>query len=376
MKENVIKKLIICGIVVVVIGLIVGGALIIRNKKPDQIIDKPLEDVKRDEFLDSSVKINISGIENYKKIYKSYVKPNYPNIKVDNSLPANVTLNDGNQVLDFIKNNDVLDLSVFMKNSQFGLSKNAENNINNFILEYLYQFNEDNSTAIYAIPEYINIPSIIYNHTFVENFDVIVPDSWSELGILKSELSGLADYEDHVVAGYDRNTFNVVKALMQQGYDEDAAIYIAESWEKNNILKGYDFTNYEEITSDLPVIFICPNVDTIKSLKNFYVDYAIGGMLLDEEGILHVNLQDGKNGKYFSITKGDNVYEDIASWLYIKESLDTNEYYEYFTLKLYMEEYVTNDLRGVLEKDFIIPNLQLLALYEQMLVNDKVVFYK
>ena len=200
--------------------------------------------------------------------------------------------------------------------------------------------------------------------------DVTIPDEWSELAILKGELASFPDYKDHVVAGYDKDSFDIISLFIEQGYDRETALYIIDSWEKNNILKGYDKTNMDELMGDLPVIFIMPTPETIKLLGDKVYGYSISGMLLDDDGILRINCNDGQHGKYLSVLKGDNVYEDIASWLYLKESIDS-EYYPSVTLKPYLEDNRTVSVEG--ELNYIL--LQLVSVYNKMLEEDRIVFY-
>ena len=381
MKQSAIKKLIIIIIITIIVIGIVIGVILLNKEEPGEIIDKPLGEVTKKDFLKIDVQINLSGFGyegyefDYKDIYKHYVKPNYANIKVEanNEEKSNlISFQDEN--FDSIQNNELLDLRTFMEHSEFGFLEGKENNVNEFLIEYLVRFNEDR--IIYAIPEYINIPATIYNSDFVESFDVELPDTWSELAILKGELMRFKDYEDHIVAGYDRDSFDIVKCFVSQGYDEETARYIVNSWENKKILKGYDQTNEQELATDAPIMFIMPNPETIKLLGGQSSQYAISGMLLDDDGELHVSVNDGVHGNYMSIVKGDNVYEDIASWLYLKESIDVKEYYEPLTLKPYLEDNLTSNLKGKANADFILPLIRLLEIYNQMSDKGQVIFYK
>lgn len=381
MKQSAIKKLIIIIIITIIVIGIVIGVILLNKEEPGEIIDKPLGEVTEKDFSKIDVQINLSGFDydgyefDYKDIYKHYVKPNYANIKVevnDEEKPNLISFQDRN--FDSIQNNELLDLRAFMEHPDFGFLDGKENNVNEFLIEYLVRFNEDR--IIYAIPEYINIPATLYNSDFVESFDVVLPDTWSELAILKGELTRFKDYEDHVVAGYDRDSFDIVKCFVSQGYDEETARYIVNSWENNNILKGYDKTNEQELATDTPIMFIMPNARTIELLGGQSAQYAISGMLLDDDGDLHVSVNDGIHGNYMSIVKGDNVYEDIASWLYLKESIDVKEYYEPLTLKPYLEDHLTANLKGNASADYILPLIRLLEIYNQMSDKGKVIFYK
>ena len=55
-------------------------------------------------------------------------------------------------------------------------------NFKTVYLEYVYGLTEG---KVYAIPEYINIPSIIYNSIFAETLDIVIPNKWSDLAIVK-----------------------------------------------------------------------------------------------------------------------------------------------------------------------------------------------
>lgn len=375
MKNNIIKKIIIIGIAVMVVGIIIAGVLIMGNDE-GEIIDKPLSEVTMDDFKKTKVEIEVLGFDypeyniDYKDIYKEYVKTSYPNIsviKASDDTKGNVVSATKENISDIINGKEVLDLKPFIKNEIFGFTSRGENNFGNIYLEYVYGLNEG---KIYAIPEYINIPSIIYNNAFSEALDIMIPSKWSDLAIVKSELVNFEDYKEHLVAGYDKEHFDIVAAFVAQGYDEETARYIIKSWENNNILKGYDKTNMDELYGDLPIIFIMPNNDTIKALGKMSSSYSVGGMLLDDEEMLYINCNDGKHGQYLSVIKGDNVYEDIASWLYLKASIDT-EYKQQLAIKPFLENNLSTNIQG--EYNYIM--LQLLNFYEQMYEKDRIVFY-
>lgn len=385
MKKNVIKKIVIIGIIVLIIGVVLACILLLGNENTGEVVDKPLEEVTKEDFLDVKVEIEVLGFNypefdlDYKNIYKKYVKPNYPNISVigketskdieiDYTKTGNVISIGKEYIADVMNEREVMDLRPFIENKIFGFTSKKENNLTEFYKHYLYTLSEGDE--IYAIPEYINIPTIIYNNSFSEILDVTIPDEWSELAILKGELASFPDYKDHVVAGYDKDSFDIISLFIEQGYDRETALYIIDSWERNNILKGYDKTNMDELMGDLPVIFIMPTPETIKVLGNKVYGYSISGMLLDDDGILRINCNDGQHGKYLSVLKGDNVYEDIASWLYLKESIDS-EYYPSVTLKPYLEDNRTVSVEG--ELNYIL--LQLVSVYNKMLEEDRIVFY-
>jgi hypothetical protein len=114
-----------------------------------------------------------------------------------------------------------------------------------------------------------------------------------------------------------------------------------------------------------------PNSETITALGEISGFYRIGGMLMDDNEKLYINIKDGKHGNYLSVIKGDNIYEDIASWLYLKESMDT-EYCKQLTLKPYLEKNLT-----INNKDsYNYKMLQLLSVYEKMYEKDQIIFYE
>ena len=374
MKNNVTKKIILISIIIIVIAAIVAGIWIINKEEyNEEIIDKPLEEVTMDDFKKTKIEISVSGFDytwygiDSKDIYKHAVKPYYPNISLVEKTSVNVISSSKEELSNVLKDKEVLDLKTFIKNEIFGFNSKGENNFKTIYMEYVYGLTEG---KVYAIPEYINIPSIIYNSSFAETLDIVIPNKWSDLAIVKSELISFEDYKDHLVAGYDREYFDIVSVFMMQGYDEETARYIIESWEKNNILKGYDKTNMDELEGDAPIIFIMPNNDTIKALGKIASSYYIGGMLLDDEEMLYINCNDGKHGQYLSVIKGNNVYEDIASWLYLKASIDT-EYREQLTIKPFLEHNLTTNIKG--EYNYIM--IQLLETYEKMYEKDRIVFY-
>lgn len=370
MKKNVTKKIIIIGIVVLIISAIIAGVLII-NKDDGELIDKPLSEVTMEDFKKAKIEIGVKGFENpdYQKIYKEYLKPSYSNISVVEATPEkfNVSATSKELLGDEIDGKEVMDLKPFIENEIFGFNNIGENNFGAIYMEYVYGLGGD---TIYAIPECINLPCIIYNSAFSETLDIMIPGKWSDLAIVKSELMNFKDYKDHLVAGYDKENFDIVSSFVKQGYEEDTAKYIIESWEKNGILKGYDKTNISELESDLPLIFIMPNSDTIEALGKNVGSYAVGGMLLDDNEMLYINVNDGKHGQYLSVLKGNNIYEDIASWLYLKASIDT-EYKEQLTIKPFLEINLTTNVQG--EYNYIL--LQLLKTYEKMYDKGQIVFY-
>ncbi len=372
MKNNITKKIIIISIIAVIVILAITGILII-NKDEELPVDKPLSEVTMDDFKKTKVEIGVMGFEypdyDYANIYKECIKPKYSNISVvkGTSDIINVTAMPKEALGDEINGIEVLDLKPFIDNEFFGFKDKGENNFGSVYMEYVYGLTDG---EIYAIPEYINLPCILYNSIFAESLDILVPSRWSDLAIVKGELLNFKDYQNHLVAGYDRDHFDIVSSFIQQGYEEEIARYIIESWEKNGILKGYDKTNMDELVNDSPIIFIMPNSDTINALGKYSSTYSIGGMLLDDEDTLYINCKDGKNGKYLSVLKGDNVYEDIASWLFLKGSID-NKYSEALTVKPYLEDNSTANNKG--EYNYII--CQLLQTYEKMHEKGQIIFY-
>ncbi len=372
MKNNIMKKIIIISIVAVIMILTVTGILIF-NRDEELPIDKPLSEVTMDDLKKAKVEIGVMGFEyseyNYNDIYKECIKPKYSNISVVESTNdiINVTAMSKEILGDEINGREVLNLKPFIDNEVFGFNSKGENNFGSIYMKYVYGLSDE---EIYAIPEYINLPCIIYNSVFSEVLDILVPSRWSDLAIVKGELLGFKDYQNHLVAGYDRDHFDIVSSFVAQGYEEETARYIIESWEKNGILKGYDKTNMDELVNDSPIVFIMPNSDTIKALGKYSSTYAIGGMLLDEDDTLYINCNDGKNGKYLSVLKGDNIYEDIASWLFIKGSID-NKYSEVLTIKPFLEDNLTTNVQG--EYNYVMR--QLLQTYEKMYEKGQIIFY-
>ena len=121
----------------------------------------------------------------------------------------------------------------------------------------------------------------------------------------------------------------------------------------------------------MPIIFIMPNSDTISALKENSCEYAVSGMLLDDNEMIYINVNDGKHGKYISVLKGANVYEDIAGWLYLKGSIDTKDN-DQLSIKPFSESNVTSNAPG----EYYYIMLQLLSTYEKMYENGQIVFYQ
>lgn len=379
MKKKGIKIIIIIGISLLVIGLLIGGIYILGKDENTEIIDKPLNEVTMEDFLGTKIEIEVIGFNypeydlNSDKIYNNYVKPKYPKIKIinetDYSVKGNVISIEKEKISDLMSKREVVDLKPFIENAVFGFTSQKENNLNSFYMEYVYRLN--GTENIYALPEYVNLPSIIYNSMLSEILDVTVPGKWSDLALVKGELSSFQDYGNHLVAGYDKENFDIVQTFIMQGYDSETARFIVESWEERRILKGYDQSNIHELKDDMPFIFIMPNSETITALGEISGFYQIGGMLMDDNEKLYINIKDGKHGNYLSVIKGDNIYEDIASWLYLKESMDT-EYYKQITLKPYLEKNLT-----INNKDsYNYKMLQLLSVYEKMYEKEQIIFYE
>lgn len=371
MKNNVFKKIIVVGIITLIIGIVIACILIINNSN-EEILDKPLTEITMKDFKKVKVELGAKGFDNpdYKEIYEEYLKPKYSNITVFDETfgDINVILTSKKNLGDEMEGKEVLDLKPFIENEIFGINNLNENNFSSIYMEYVYRLSEED---VYAIPEYINLPCIIYNSAFAEILDISIPNRWSELALVKSELMNFADYKDHIVAGYDKEHFDIVSAFVKQGYDEEVAKYIIESWEKNGIIKGYDKMNISELSSDLPIIFIMPNSDTISALKENSCEYAVSGMLLDDNEMIYINVNDGKHGKYISVLKGANVYEDIAGWLYLKGSIDTKDN-DQLSIKPFSESNVTSNSPG----EYYYIMLQLLSTYEKMYENGQIVFYQ
>lgn len=381
MKKKGLKIIIIVGTVVLIAGIILASIFIFgkkdngsENNNPEEnitIIDKPLVEVTKEDFLSTKVTIEMDEMP-IADFHSKYIQPQYPNISITSSDEKNnIVRGSRNSIKEMLENEEMVALNALINNPIFGFIDTKENNFNTFYMQYAYGTGINNSENIYAIPEYINLPSIIYNTIFTEIMDLTVPDKWSDLAILKGELMDIADYSNHLVAGYDKEHFDIVKNFVMQGWNEEDAKYIIQSWEKNNILKGYDQTNIYELEGDMPIIFIMPNHEILASLGEMAYSYGVSGMLRDDNEILYINTKDGKHGEYLSIVKGDNIYEDIASWICIKESIEAT-YSESLTIKPYLEENLTTQQTN----EYNLMMLKLLDIYEKMYDKEKIVFYE